>query len=264
MHSANGSGGTGDVPLSLNIFIINNFIIFYRVGQYYLKNRLSFFGESTMFMSILWESIFELKDRYPFMKISLIENYIPVLSFGTGEEVTLYLAGFTREQWQGSIVALKFFEDMMHSLKTGENMSGVNLSKAIFGKKISLIPCVCPKKMSDIESAHIGILPVAKYCSHLSLKGIYVIKSSGEKIYESEASGEFYHRAKQIGKVLSSCCNLPLVTEKDKSDEARFCTWAGSVLGVPSFSLELGVNAPSGIDAAYEGKKEMLLISALI
>lgn len=217
-----------------------------------------------MFMCALWNSIFAMKEKYPFMKVSLIDNQIPILSFGSVKNITLYLAGFNASQWKGSIIALKFFDDMLKALKDKGCMNGVELHKAFGDKGIALIPCVCPKLMSGSEVDKLGSLPVAKYCSKNKVSDIFVIKSNGSQIFQCTPQGNDAVRTKQIGEVLSACCKMPLRHEGDRSEEARFCSWASRVLGVPAFSISMEAYKPSAIDRVYESKKEMLLISALI
>lgn len=210
-----------------------------------------------MYSSILWESVFEIKRKYPFVRVSLLHGCVPVLSFGGGEFVTLYLADFTGEDWQDCTLALRFFEDILEAVSTDSDYAGVPLKKALGNKGVAIIPCL----NTGLEGV---TLSVAKFCKTNNVRSIYTLKCNGESIVKNTPTGELKVRAQQIGEVLSACSKLPLKSAGEERVEDKFATFVAKNLGTPAFTLELGADKPSAIGREYESSKEMLLISALV
>ena len=66
------------------------------------------------------------------------------LSIGEGAEQVLFAAAFHGSEHITANIALKFAEEVCHCLLTDTDFSGVNLKKALKGRKITIIPMVNP------------------------------------------------------------------------------------------------------------------------
>ena len=104
-----------------------------------------------MFMSALWDTIFELSDSYEDARIFLMDNHIPALRFGSADKPVVFAAGFGAAEWQSSVLLLKFFERLLYDAAYGKSMAGIAVRKAFKKRSVVIVPCVSPQKTACEE-----------------------------------------------------------------------------------------------------------------
>ena len=93
--------------------------------------------------------IYRCRWEYPFIRslpfgTSVLGRSIPVLSVGNVKCATLYIGGVHAKEWLTVLLVLKFFEDLCHSAKTGQELYGNDVSKVLSERGLIIIPCVNP------------------------------------------------------------------------------------------------------------------------
>lgn len=213
-----------------------------------------------MFMSALWDTIFEMNGKHAGMSVFLIDNHIPALAFGNMKEPTVYLAGFG-EEWQTGKLMLRFFDELISNYETDGEMAGVRVKKAMGEHGIILIPAVCPEKSEKCEEISVkDLLPIAKYLRFHKIGLAFTVSAKGKSIACFE-SGE---KSKQsIGEILSACSKLP-IDNRRLDEKSEFCRWINEVVKIPAFNVSLDNFTAAASDYTYKTLEETLLISALI
>lgn len=219
-----------------------------------------------MFMSALWDTIFELKNRYEDLEIFLINNRIPALKYGNGKRPAVYLAGFSESEWMGSVMLIKFIGDVLSSASVNGEMEGVRIKAAMEGKSIVVIPCVCPGKSTgaDFDLRKKVFLPIAKYLKKSGAKTVYIIKADGNKISYSDSFDTDSDRSETICRVLCACSGLEADYGSDTSEESRFKNGIAEVIKIPAFLIGTDLRKISDLKFLYKKYRETFMITALI
>ena len=97
----------------------------------------------------LIEWVDELRKKYPEITPTVYGRTragrpIFLLSVGTGKEKIFYSAGYHGSEWITVLTAMRFLEDILLSLKTGEPLWGYDFKKILKEKRLVFIPCVNP------------------------------------------------------------------------------------------------------------------------
>lgn len=101
-------------------------------------------------------SYFEIKrlmagivHKYPFVGISNIGKSsagreIPVLSLGSTGDFTLFMAGDDPSCRITTLMLLQFIAELSEKISAGQQMCGINIRKAMFGRGIAVLPLLNP------------------------------------------------------------------------------------------------------------------------
>lgn len=104
-------------------------------------------------------SFFEIKRiiqkmnaKYPFLDVKVIERSVSgkeifSLSIGSEEETVLYLGGDDPAAPITTLILLRFCEEICHSILKGKELCGLDMRKALFGRKLTFIPLLNPDGM---------------------------------------------------------------------------------------------------------------------
>ena len=87
--------------------------------------------------------------KYPFVSVSNIGKSasgrdIPVLSLGATGDFTLFLGGDDPSCRITTLIMLKFIAELSEKISAGEQMCGINIRKAMFGRGIAVLPLLNP------------------------------------------------------------------------------------------------------------------------
>lgn len=218
-----------------------------------------------MFMSALWDTIFEMNDRHSSMEVFLIENHIPALLYGNADSPTVYLAGFGSEEWQTSMMILKFFDNMLSDIENNFGMAGVKVKNAMRERGMIIVPTVCPRRMKyegDCVSAT-DLLPIAKYLRFNKASMVFALKNDGASIAYSDSLKAGASKPDTIGKILSACSKFP-IDKETQNEQIKFCRWVNEVIGIPAFTLSLDKLCASSAESDYKRFEETFLVTALL
>ena len=94
------------------------------------------------------KTISGLKGRYPCIKTfsigkSHLQKEIHAISIGD-KDFVLLAGGFHSLEWITAMLMLRFAEDLCRAIDTKEELAGTNVTKAMKGKGVIIIPCVNP------------------------------------------------------------------------------------------------------------------------
>lgn len=97
----------------------------------------------------LRQMVQQLQDKYPFLKVgvcgrSWAGRAIFTLSLGDSEDLVLYAGAFHGQEWLTALLLLRFCEDICDGIIHHKEIAEVNVATALFGRGITLIPCVNP------------------------------------------------------------------------------------------------------------------------
>ena len=218
-----------------------------------------------MFMSALWDTVFEINENHDNCSVFLIDNNIPALCFGSADKPSVYLAGFGSEDWESSAILLKFFDELLCCAENGGKMAGIAVKKAMQKRGIIIVPAVCPKAMT-YEGTAVGIkdlTPLAKYLSFHKAGMLFTIAKSGNCLVSPSEKYINGVDTETVGNILCACSKIPAVSEK-KSVQSDFRRWAEVNIGLPAYSLFLNSQGTAEIDYNYALLKETFLLSALM
>lgn len=87
--------------------------------------------------------------KYPFVGVSSIGKSvagreIPLLSLGERSDFTLYVTGDDPSCRITTLILLKFISELCEKISSGEQMCGIKLRKAMFGRGIAILPLLNP------------------------------------------------------------------------------------------------------------------------
>ena len=87
--------------------------------------------------------------KYPFIGVNNIGKSaagreIPVLSLGAAGDFTLFMAGDDPSCRITTLILLKFFAELSEKISAGEQMCGINIRKAMFGRGVAILPLLNP------------------------------------------------------------------------------------------------------------------------
>ena len=217
-----------------------------------------------MFMSMLWDTIFQISDTYESAQVFLIDNHIPALRFGNADKPTVFAAGFGENEWQASVILLKFFEQLCANVKRAKNMSGIAVARAFKKHAFVVIPTVCPEKAGTDKpvNAH-EMNALAKYLRFYPSGMFVALSGDNNGIYSPINNADLSVQSDTITKVLHACCPLPVHNEA-KGNAAKMCHWASEINRQPAFLLSPASLKASAIDRTYRSLEETLLVSALL
>lgn len=93
--------------------------------------------------------ISSLAAQYPFLNIKNIGRSsagrdIQALTIGTASEYVLYLSSFNGMHRLMTLILLRFIEEFCDAVQNGEDMAGINIRRAMFGRGIIVVPMVNP------------------------------------------------------------------------------------------------------------------------
>ncbi len=219
-----------------------------------------------MFMSALWDTIFELKNRYEDLEIFLINNCIPALKYGNGERPAVYLAGFTEREWMASLMLVKFIEDVLSSVSVNGEMEGVRIKAAMERKSIVVIPYMCSGKRADTEFdlRKKAFLPIARYLKKFRARTVYIVKAEGNKISYADFFDSGNDRSETICRVLCACSGLESDSCSEKSEESKFGNGIAEIIKIPTFFIGMDLRKISDFKYLYNKYRETFMITALI
>ena len=218
-----------------------------------------------MFMSMLWETIFQISDTYEKAEVFLIDNRIPALRFGTADKPTVFAGGFGAEEWQSAVILLRFFEQLLDACQNSRSLAGIAVKKALKKRSVVVIPCVCPEKMGDDTAPPRAreLQAVAKYLD-FHAGNMFVALNGSESLLFSPPSNETkFPHAVTIAKILQACSALPL-QEENRLVGARLCAWVSENAAQPSFLISPPSLKASAIERTYRALEETLTVCALL
>lgn len=120
-------------------------------------------------------SYFEIKrlisaitSKYPFVSVNNIGKSaagrdIPVLSLGSAGDFTLFVAGDDPSCRITTLILLKFIAEISEKISMGEQMCGINVRKAMFGRGIAILPLLNPDGFEIAARGENG-------CGHMAQK----------------------------------------------------------------------------------------------
>lgn len=87
--------------------------------------------------------------KYPFISVSNIGKSasgreIPILSLGASGDFTLFIAGDDPTCRITTLILLKFIAELSEKISAGEQMCGINIRKAMFGRGVAVLPLLNP------------------------------------------------------------------------------------------------------------------------
>lgn len=90
-----------------------------------------------------------LKENYSQLKIfpigrSVLERDINALCIGNPMGATLFVGATHGLEWITALLLIKFCETVLEGLKTGGNVSDINVSKALRDRSLVIVPCLNP------------------------------------------------------------------------------------------------------------------------
>lgn len=218
-----------------------------------------------MFMSALWDTIFEINDTHKECSVFLIDNHIPALCFGNPDKPCVYLGGFGSEEWESSVILLKFFDELLTAAETSGTMAGIAVKKAMQNRGVVIVPAVCPQAMT-YEGTKINIknlLPLAKYVAFHKAGLLFTVSGKGDCLV---CPNEKYINGvdtKTVGNIISACSKIPVSTDKG-GISSEFRRWAETNAKLPAYSLFLNTHGTAEMDYEYSLLKETLLVGALL
>ncbi len=101
-------------------------------------------------------SYFEIKrliawiaQKYPFISVNNIGKTsagreIPILSLGCTSDFTLFVAGDDPSFRIATLILLQFIAELSQKILAGDEMCGINIRKAMFGKGVVILPLLNP------------------------------------------------------------------------------------------------------------------------
>ncbi|MBR0415026.1 MAG: hypothetical protein IJI67_08150 [Clostridia bacterium] len=218
-----------------------------------------------MFMSALWDTIFELSDNYENARIFLMDNHIPALQFGNADKPVVFAAGFGAAEWQSSVLLLKFFEQLLYDAAYGKSMAGIAIRKAFKKRSVVIVPCVCPPKMvCEDEPLQIGDLSgFAKYLSFHQASMLLCVSGSEGNIFAPQSNALLPADTETVGKIICACSKLPAAQTSDLI-AAKFCHWVSLRAQTPAFVISPRESAASALERSYRSLEETFAVSALL
>ena len=87
--------------------------------------------------------------KYPFVGVSSIGKSvagreIPLLSLGERGDFTLFIAGEDPSCRITTLILLKFIAELSEKISSGDQMCGINVRKAMFGRGVAILPLLNP------------------------------------------------------------------------------------------------------------------------
>ncbi len=101
-------------------------------------------------------SYFEIKrliagiaQKYPFVSVNNIGKTaagreIPILSLGVTNDFTLFVTGDDPTFRIATLILLQFIAELSEKILSGDEMCGINIRKAMFGKGVAILPLLNP------------------------------------------------------------------------------------------------------------------------
>lgn len=218
-----------------------------------------------MFMSALWDTIFDMKERYENAEVFLVDNHIPALRFGTAPNPVVFAAGFGADEWQSCVLLLTFFEKLMEDIRRAKPMAGIAVRKAFKKRSVIIVPCVCPPKMHyEGEPIHMKDLSAfAKYLAYHKAGMLLCVSGTGGTIFtpHTNEAPRFEHAT--VEKILCACSALTPVSEQD-SVAAKLCTWASEQTDTPAYLLSPHTVQMAELPLTYNALEETFVVSSLL
>lgn len=105
--------------------------------------------------------IADLRGRYPFSEWTPIGKTvagrdIPALIIGTGTDYTVLQSGADPAFRLGTLLLLRFAEELCQSVITGRELCGVNIRKAMFRRGVIILPTLNPDGVEIAQRGEIG------------------------------------------------------------------------------------------------------------
>ncbi|MBR2590425.1 MAG: hypothetical protein IKE65_05830 [Clostridia bacterium] len=218
-----------------------------------------------MFMSALWDTIFEIKDTYQNAEVFLVDNHIPALRYGNAENPVIFAGGFGAEEWQTSVLLLTFFNRLMEHMNTSKSMAGIAVRKAFKKRSVVIIPCVCPPKMRyEGEEVHMKDLSAfTKYMFYHKAGMLVCVSGSGGTIFAPKQAEDSPAQSATIHKILCACSSLTAVQEK-QGVAADMCTQMNEKIGLPAYLISPRSIQMAELPQTYKALEETLAVSALL
>lgn len=91
----------------------------------------------------------DLTARYPFLSKrcigrSVAGRDITALTLGGGNDTVLFVGGDDPAYRVSTLILLKFIEELCHDIRHGKDLCGLNIRKALFGRKLIFVPQLNP------------------------------------------------------------------------------------------------------------------------
>ena len=218
-----------------------------------------------MFMSALWDTIFEINDRYKAAEVFLIDNHIPALRFGNADNPVVFAAGLGAAQWQSSVLLLRFFDTLLADAVTGKSMAGIAVKKAFKKRSVVVVPTVCPPKMRyEGEPLKMkDMAPFAKYLAYHRSSMLILLGGSAGQVFAPAANERCHLDGETVRKIILACSKLAPAAQSDGIG-AKLCTWASETAGIPSFFISPESSEIADIAYTYKALEETFAVSALL
>ena len=216
-----------------------------------------------MYTSFLWDSIFSLKEEFEDTEVFLLDQHIPALRLGTADKPAVLAGGFGPEDWQSSVLLLKFFKRLASAAARGGSVAGIAVQKAFEKRSVVVIPCVTPSKMKE-EAFVPSMQELMPLADHLGFHpASFFLAVSGE-------SGSLFTppdkrtrvKTATMQKILAACSALR-IDNSLYSPAAEFCRYLSAHSDTTAFLLSPKSLKTSGIDSTYRALEESLMIAAL-
>lgn len=95
------------------------------------------------------KDILYLQTTFPFLKLKIIDRSnlgreIYSITIGEAEEYVYFLPSFCGNQQLGTLLLLRFIEELSYALQTGGEIADLNIRRATCGKGICFLPLINP------------------------------------------------------------------------------------------------------------------------
>lgn len=218
-----------------------------------------------MFMSYLWDTIFEINDTYDNCEVFLIDNHIPALRFGTADKPAVFAAGFGAEEWYSSVLLLKFFDELLSHAQNGRNMAGIAVRKAFKKRSLIVVPTVCPSKMK-FENQTLkksDLTPIAKYLSFNKAGMLITVSGNENALFCPASNNSLLSESDIVAKIISACASLP-IKEQSEQTGSWLCEWASTKNNLPSFCISPENLKAASLNYTFKSLEEAFVVSALL
>ncbi len=100
---------------------------------------------------------------------SILGRGIFALTLGEIRGSTLFVGGLHGQDWITTLLILRFFEDLLIALREGSELGGIDVSRAMQGRSITVVPCLNPDGVEIAIRGGQGALHLGAEAQRISL-----------------------------------------------------------------------------------------------